>query len=308
MSEHNRLTTPFGATTTAAEVASGIDVHGRRVVVTGGASGIGTETARILAACGADVTIAARDTDAGARVAAEIAAGVGRPVGVAALDLADLESVAQFVAGWDGPLDILVNNAGIMACPETRTDRGWELQFATNHCGHFALAAGLHDALAAAGDARVVSVSSLGHKHAAVDFDDIHFERRPYNKWIAYGQSKTANVLFAVEGARRWAADGITVNALHPGAIVTNLLRHLPEEDLDPSRGLRFPKNVEQGAATSVFVATSPLLKGVSGRYFEDCNEAGPLDPKGRSGVAPHAVDPEAAERLWNLSEAAVAS
>ena len=308
MSEHDRITTPFGATTTAAEVASGVDLHGRRVVVTGGASGIGTETVRVLAACGADVTIAARDTDAGTRVATAIAAEVGRPVGVAPLDLTDLASVARFVAVWDGPLDILVNNAGLMACPETRTDRGWELQFATNHYGHFALATGLHSALSAAGDARVVSVSSLGHKHAAVVFDDIHFERRPYNKWVAYGQSKTANVLFAVEGARRWAADGITVNALHPGAIVTNLLRHLPAEDLDPSRGLRFSKNVEQGAATSVFVATSPLLKTVSGRYFEDCHEAGPLDPEGRSGVAPHAMDPEAAARLWDVSEAAVAS
>jgi NAD(P)-dependent dehydrogenase (short-subunit alcohol dehydrogenase family) len=314
MTEHAPLVTPFGAQSTAAEVIEGIDLSGRRAIVTGGASGIGIETARALAGAGAEVTLAVRNRAAGERTARVIGTSTGaKPVLVAPLDLADTESVAAFVAGWDGPLDILVNNAGIMASPEMRTRQGWELQFATNHLGHFALATGLHGALAAAGPARVVSVSSSAHLRSPLVFDDIHFTRRPYEPWLAYGQSKTANVLFAVEATRRWAADGITVNALMPGGIRTALQRYVSDEELDRLRaraGQNAPqwKTPEQGAATSVLVAASPLLAGIGGRYFEDCNEAEPNVPGTPRGVAAYALDPEAARRLWEVSVATLAA
>ncbi|HEY0537737.1 MAG TPA: SDR family NAD(P)-dependent oxidoreductase [Actinoallomurus sp.] len=303
-----RITTPFGFDSTAAEVLDGIDLTGRRVIVTGGASGIGIETARALAGAGAEVTLAVRDPDAGRHTADDIIATTGnKQILVAGLDLADQASVAAFTAAWEGPLHILVNNAGVMAAPETRTPQGWELQFATNHFGHFALTTRLHGALAAAGDARVVSVSSSAHLRSAIVFDDIHFQERPYEAWSAYGQSKTANVLFAVEATKRWASDGITVNALMPGAIRTNLQRYVSDEDIERARaaaGGGGPqwKTPEQGAATSVLLATSPLLAGLGGRYFEDCNEAEPNQPGTRHGVAAHALDPEAAERLWQVS------
>ncbi|HEX5406740.1 MAG TPA: SDR family NAD(P)-dependent oxidoreductase [Pseudonocardiaceae bacterium] len=310
MAVHTPITTQFTARSTAAEVIEGIDLAGRRAIVTGGASGIGVETARALAGAGAEVLLAVRNRTAGEATAADIIATTGnKQVTVAALDLADQGSVAAFVADWTGPLHILVNNAGVMASPEMRTPEGWELQFATNHLGHFALATGLHDALAAAGGARVVSVSSSAHLRSAVIFDDIHFREREYEPWSAYGQSKTANVLFGVEATRRWAADGITVNALMPGAIRTNLQRYVSDEDLDRMRaaaggGGAVWKTAEQGAATSVFVATSPLLAGIGGRYFENSTEAGFNQPGTRTGVAPYALDPAAAERLWQVSVA----
>ncbi|NYF54388.1 SDR family NAD(P)-dependent oxidoreductase [Micromonospora purpureochromogenes] len=303
------VSTPFSRESTAMEVVRGIDLTGRRVVVTGGASGIGVETARALAAAGAEVTLAVRNLDAGQRAATDITDTTGNDrILVAPLDLADQSSVAGFVRTWDGPLHILVDNAGIMASPEMRTPQGWEMQFATNHLGHFALATGLHRALAVAGGARVVSVSSAAHLRSPVVFDDIHFTRRPYDPWEAYGQSKTANVLFAVELTRRWADDGITSNALMPGAIRTNLQRYISEEELNRMRaqsggGAAYWKSTEQGAATSVLVATAPLLDGIGGRYFEDCQEAGPNQPGTRTGYAPYARDPEAAERLWTVSE-----
>jgi NAD(P)-dependent dehydrogenase (short-subunit alcohol dehydrogenase family) len=302
-----RITTPFGATSTAAEVIDGIDLTGKRAVVTGGASGIGVETARALAGAGAEVTLAVRNLEAGERTAEDITATTGnKQILVAPLELADQGSVRAFVAGWDGPLHILVDNAGVMASPLMRTPQGWEMQFATNHLGHFGLATGLHDALAAAGGARVVSVSSGAHLRSPVVFEDIMFQHREYEPWSAYGQSKTANVLFTVEATRRWAADGILVNALHPGSIRTNLQRHVSDEELNRLRsqtagGLVW-KTTEQGAATSVLVATSPLLAGVGGRYFEDCNEAEPNQPGTRTGVAAYALDPAAAERLWTVS------
>src|SRR5579859_1310837 len=225
-----RITTPFTAESTAAEVIAGIDLTGRRAIVTGGASGIGIETARALAGAGAEVTLAVRNTAAGERTAEDITASTGsKQVLVAPLDLADQASVASFTGAWDGPLDILVNNAGVMASPLMRTPEGWEMQFATNHLGHFALATGLHRALAAAGGARIVSVSSTGHLNSPVVFDDIHYREREYDPWTAYGQSKTANVLFAVEATKRWAGDGIYVNALMPGGIRTNLQRYVSE-------------------------------------------------------------------------------
>jgi NAD(P)-dependent dehydrogenase (short-subunit alcohol dehydrogenase family) len=301
--------TTFGFESTAADVIAGIDLSGRRAIVTGGASGIGIETARALAGAGAQVTLAVRDPARGDAVAADIDGDVR----VGRLDLADLGSVAAFAAAWDDPLDILINNAGVMALPDLeRGTAGWEQQLATNHLGHFALAVALYDALAAAGAARVVSLSSRGHLRAPVDFDDLGFERRPYDPWIAYGQSKTANVLFAVEAQRRWAADGVTADAVHPGAIAdTNLSRHMDAAQLEAARtsGQYTFKTREQGAATSVLVATDPALAGHGGRYFEDCHEAEVVaapDGGETHGVAAYALDPAAAERLWEVSLAAI--
>jgi NAD(P)-dependent dehydrogenase (short-subunit alcohol dehydrogenase family) len=307
----DRITSPFTATSTAAEVTAGMDLHGTRMIVTGGSSGIGIETARALASAGAAITLAVRDTGAGGRVAAELNSGLDRDrVTIAPLDLMDLDSVRRFAAAWGAtPLHVLINNAGIMAAPLRCTRSGWESQFATNHLGHFALATALHDALAAASGARIVSVSSRGHLRSPVDFDDINFTDRDYDPWLAYGQSKTANVLFAVEATRRWAEAGITANAVHPGGIWTNLVRYLADDlreslRTDPNAEYKSP---EQGAATSVFVATSPLLDGIGGRYFEDCNQAvrhtGGAE---RVGVADYALDAHAARRLWELSAAAV--
>ncbi|MET7805285.1 SDR family NAD(P)-dependent oxidoreductase [Micromonospora chersina] len=309
MTTSTPVNTPYSRETTALEVVRDLDLTGRRAVVTGGASGIGVETARALAAAGADVTLAVRNPEAGQRAAAEITGTTGNDrILVAPLDLADLGSVATFVRTWDGPLHMLVNNAGIMASPEMRTEQGWEMQFATNHLGHFALATGLYRSLAAAEGARIVSVSSAAHLRSPVVFEDIHFRQRPYDPWEAYGQSKTANVLFAVDATRRWADDGIFTNALMPGAIRTNLQRYISEEELDRMRtqsggGAAYWKTPEQGAATSVLVAASPLVAGVGGRYFEDCQEAGPNQPGTRTGYAPYARDPQAAERLWEVSE-----
>jgi len=308
MTGHTPIATPFTADSTAAEVIEGIDLTDRRAIVTGGASGIGIETARALAGAGAEVTLAVRNLAAGERTADDLIAATGnKQILVAPLDLADRASVAAFTAAWDGPLHILVNNAGVMACPEARTAEGWELQFATNHLGHFGLATGLHRALAAAGGARVASVSSSAHLRSPVVFDDIQFRAREYEPWAAYGQSKTANVLFAVEATRRWAGDGITVNALMPGGIRTGLQRYVTDAELDRMRaqaGSELPqwKTPEQGAATSVLVVTSPLLDGVGGRYFEDCNEAEPNQPGSRRGVAAYALDPDAAALLWQVS------
>lgn len=207
MTAANLITTSFGFESTAAEVIAGIDLSGKRAIVTGSSSGIGIETARALAGASADVTLAVRSTGAGASVAADITAASGNAaVHATELDLADPRSVSEFVSAWAEPLDLLVNNAGVMAIPDLRlTPQGWELQFATNHLGHFALAVGLHDALAAApSGARIVSLSSRGHLRSPVVFDDINFASRPYEPLVAYGQSKTANVLFASKQPAAW--------------------------------------------------------------------------------------------------------
>jgi NAD(P)-dependent dehydrogenase (short-subunit alcohol dehydrogenase family) len=300
-----RTTTPFGRETTAAEVAAGIELPGRRMIVTGGASGLGIETARALAGTGAEVTLAVRDLAAGERVAAEL----GARVSAAPLDLADPASIDAFVAAWSGPLHVLVDNAGVMAAPLTRTEQGWELQFATNHLGHFRLATGLFPALAAAEGARVVSVSSAAHLRSPVVFDDLMFDHRDYDPWLAYAQSKTANVLFAVEAAKRWGDDGIAVNSLHPGGIRTALQRYVSDEELARLRTPDAPawKTPEQGAATSVLLAVSKLVGCVTGRYFEDCNEALPHEDGRYGGVAAYALDPENAARLWDVSEGLLA-
>ncbi|MFI0815183.1 SDR family NAD(P)-dependent oxidoreductase [Streptomyces sp. NPDC021098] len=312
-----RITTPFGPRSTATEVAADADLSGKRAIVTGASSGIGTETARALAAAGAEVTLAVRDLAAGAAVAAAITEATGnKEVRVAPLELADPSSVAAFVAAWDGPLHVLVDNAGVMALPDLQlTPHGWETQFAVNHLGHFALTLGLRPALAAADGARVVSVSSAGHLLSPVVFDDPHFAFRPYDPWQAYGQSKTANILFAVGAAARWADDGIVVNAIAPGSVPTNLTRHMDRAPGTVAEGLR--KTVEQGAATTVLLAASPLLEGVSGRYFADCAEAlpvtrrpsmAPVTAEFMNAVAPYALDPASADRLWEESVTALRS
>lgn len=297
-----RIKTPFGFRSSADEVIKGISLQGQRVIVTGGSSGIGIDTARVLAGAGAEVTLAVRNLEAGRKVAADIQAQTGNPnVLVAPLDLSDQASVKAFVAAWQGPLHILINNAGIMALPElTRTPEGWEMQFATNFLGHFTLTVGLHDALAAAKGARIVSVSSSGNLFAPVFFDDLSFNFIAYDPLVAYGQSKTACALLAVEATRRWAKDGIYANALNPGAIATNLQKHTGGLKTPPERR----KTTAQGAATTILLATSPLLAGIGGRYFEDCNEAETVfqRPADYRGVAAYALDAANAKRLWDVA------
>ncbi|UED84179.1 SDR family NAD(P)-dependent oxidoreductase [Streptomyces profundus] len=312
------LTTPFSAQATAREVIDGVNLSGRRAVVTGGASGLGAETVRALAGAGAQVTIATRRPGSAQPLIQELAAvdGAG-PVHAEPLDLSDLTSVDAFTRAWHGRLDILVANAGIMALPtRTLTAGGWETQLATNYLGHFALAVGLHGALREAGSARVVVVSSGAHRGDPFDFADPHFEDRPYDPWAAYGQSKSADILFAV-GARRWAADGITANALNPGYILTGLQRHVDDDTMRAFgvmdgegrvRPLSYYKTPEQGAATSVLLAASPLLAGVTGRYFEDNQQAPTVrgDEDTPTGVAAHALDPAAADQLWDYGLSAL--
>jgi NAD(P)-dependent dehydrogenase (short-subunit alcohol dehydrogenase family) len=305
------ISTPFGFHTTAAEVLDGIDLSGKHAVVTGAGSGIGIETARALAGAGAAVTLAVRDTDRGSEVATEIATTTGNEhVQVGALELTDPASIDAFTSAWSGPLDILVNNAGVMALPErTLTPYGQETQFATNHLGHFRLAVGLHDALAAADGARIVAVSSSAHLRSPVVFDDLSYSFLEYDGWTAYGQSKTANILFAVGVGQRWAEDGIVANSLMPGSIRTGLQRHIDQEWYERIReelkDIMPVKSPEQGAATSVLLAASPLIDGVSGRYFEDVNEAEVVTERGSigaRGVAGYALDAANAERLWDVS------
>jgi NAD(P)-dependent dehydrogenase (short-subunit alcohol dehydrogenase family) len=276
------------------------------MIVTGGSSGIGVETARALVGAGAEVTLAVRNVEAGSETAAGIVDSTSMEnIRVARLDLADRASIAAFVAAWEGPLDVLINNAGVMAMPEEHTAEGWEMQFATNHLGHFALSVGLHDALAAAAAARIVSVSSSAHFLSPVIFDDLHFDYRRYEPWLAYGQSKSANVLFAVGATKRWAGDGITANALMPGAIATNLQRHVGGMESFSNLSPELVKTTEEGASTSVLLATSPLLEGIGGRYFANCNEAEVVArrPGDMTGVAPYALDEANADRLWDVSE-----
>jgi NAD(P)-dependent dehydrogenase (short-subunit alcohol dehydrogenase family) len=297
--ESAKPTTKYGAATTAADITRDVDLHGRRAVVTGASSGIGGETARALASAGAEVTLAVRNVHTSADVAAAITEKLtakGGAVRVAQIDLADPASVAGFVRAWSGPLHIMVNNAGVMALPKlTRTPAGYEMQFATNHLGHFALTTGLHQWLAAAKGARVVSVASIGHLLSSVVFDDLHYGFRPYDRWTSYGQSKSANALFAVGVASRWVGDGITANASMPGNVAsTALTRHMGPDDLanfgeTTELGLPPVKTVEQGAATSVLLAADPDVEGVTGRYYEDCAEAAMIDEcvGHTGGVAP---------------------
>jgi NAD(P)-dependent dehydrogenase (short-subunit alcohol dehydrogenase family) len=317
MTQRSLIATRFDGSSTAEEVIAGVDLHGLRAVVTGASSGIGAETARVLAAAGADVTLAVRDTAAGVRVADRIAQSAGRPrPAVDAIDLADPGSVARFARDWDGPLHLLVNNAGLVTAGLERTKEGWELQFATNHLGHFALAWALHDALAQGarerGAARIVSLSSTAHMRAPVDFGDIHFERRAYDPQIAYAQSKTANSLFAVEATRRWGAEGIVANAVNPGGIRTGLQRNFTQrqrESLDAAEaaGVFTYKTTGQGAATTLVAAVAPEFERTGGHYLDDCREAytvpNDADLSAHShGVKEWALDLDAARDLWAVS------
>lgn len=306
----------FGADTTTDEVLQGIDLRGKQALVTGASTGLGKETARALASKGAAVTIAARDPAKGEAAAAEIRSSTGnRNIDVAQVELSVPDSVRAFAKTWlagHGPLDLLINNAGVMACPLTRTAEGWEMQFATNHLGHFLLTNLLMPALKAGAPGRIVNLSSAGHRFSDVHFDDIHFNNREYEKWSSYGQSKTANVLFSVALNTRLAPWGITANAVHPGGIQTELGRHLTQADIEAlmarvsaagSGGIKF-KTIPAGAATSVWAATSPSLEGRGGLYLEDCG-IGELktDPMASSGYFAYATDPSSAARLWAVSE-----
>jgi NAD(P)-dependent dehydrogenase (short-subunit alcohol dehydrogenase family) len=312
-------TSKFGAKSTAREVIAGHDFRGREAIVTGGASGIGIETVRALATAGARLVIATRDRAKGESVAATLRKETGKDgIEFAMLDLGSLKSVRAFVAQFlaqGRPLHLLINNAGIMATPLAYTEDGFESQFGTNHIGHFALAIGLMPALKKAGRARVVALTSIGHRRSDVDFDDLNFRERPYERWSAYGQSKTANSLFAVGVTQRFASDGIIANAVHPGGIMSGLQKFVPREEqlamgwIDDAGNVnpRF-KTPEQGAATSIYAAVSPDLEGNGGHYLEDCGIAKPWTTENPfSGVMPYALDAEHARRLWTVSEEAIA-
>ncbi|MEU9957629.1 SDR family NAD(P)-dependent oxidoreductase [Streptomyces sp. NPDC050982] len=304
----HKIGSGFDLRSSADDVLDGIDLTGKLAIVTGGYSGLGLETTRALTKAGARVVVPARR-----RPVAEEAVATLDGVEVDELDLGDLDSVRAFAERFlasDRTIDILIDNAGIMACPETRVGPGWEAQFATNHLGHFALVNRLWPALAPGG-ARVVSVSSAGHHNSDIRWDDPHW-RQGYDKWQAYGQAKTANVLFAVQLDALGKDSGVRAFSLHPGGILTPLQRHLAKEEmvergwidengtpLNPE-GFKTP---EQGAATQVWAATSPQLSGMGGVYCEDCDISEPAPADGeRVGVRDYAVDPASAARLWALS------
>jgi NAD(P)-dependent dehydrogenase (short-subunit alcohol dehydrogenase family) len=302
----HKIGSGFGALSTATEVLAGIDLTGKLAIVTGGYSGIGLETTRALANAGAHVVVPARR-----RAAAEEALTGINGVQIGELDLTDLDSLRDFaddfLASGRG-IDMFIGSAGIMACPETRVGPGWEVQFAANHLGHFALVNRLWPAMSEG--ARVVAVSSRGHHRSDIRWDDPYFQQG-YDKWLAYGQSKTANVLFAVHLDALAKDRGVRAFALHPGAILTNLGRHLNQQDLldigaTIPPGASVPpgyKNTEQGAATQVWAATAPTLAGLGGLYCEDCDIAEPAPADGtRTGVRDYAIDPEQAARLWTMS------
>ncbi|WP_336115139.1 SDR family NAD(P)-dependent oxidoreductase [Streptomyces sp. PTD9-10] len=303
----HKIGSGFGADSTADDVLEGIGLGGKLAIVTGGYSGLGLETTRALTRAGAEVVVPARRPDS----AREALAGLDG-VEVDQLDLGDLDSVRAFAERFldsGRTVDFMINNAGIMACPETRVGPGWEAQFATNHLGHYALVNRLWPAIEPGG-ARVVSVSSRGHHFSGIRWDDVHWQRG-YDKWEAYGQAKTANVLFAVHLDRLGRGQGVRAFALHPGGILTPLQRHLPKAEMvergwiDEQGNALNPegfKSPQQGAATQVWAATSPQLEGVGGVYLEDCDIAEPAPEGERLGVRDWATDPEQAARLWALS------
>jgi len=304
----------FSAASTTADVIRGIDLSGKNAVVTGGYAGLGLETVRTLAEAGAKVTVPTRDL---AR-AEEALAGI-EGVSIETMDLmnpASIDTFADKVLSHGEPIHLLINNAGIMANPLTRDARGYESQFSTNHLGHFQLAVRLWPALKQADGARVVALSSRGHKRSAVDFDDPNFAHRMYDRWTAYGQAKTANALFALYLDKLGEPHKVRAFSVHPGGIITGLAKHMTQDEiravgaidaegrpvLDPSRNM---KTIEQGAATSVWCATSAMLAGMGGVYCEDCDIAKGLaaDSTEHLGVMPWAYNAEAAEKLWTLSE-----
>jgi NAD(P)-dependent dehydrogenase (short-subunit alcohol dehydrogenase family) len=309
------ITSAFGYRSTALEVVTGHDLTGKVALVTGASSGLGVETSRALLSAGAQVVMAVRDLEKAQQVADQLRQSTGsNKASLLKLDLGSLESVrtagAQFL-GRHSKLDLLVNNAGVMATPFEHTAEGFEMQFGTNHLGHFLLTNLLLPALKAATRARVVSLSSIGHRRSDIVWDDIGFQTRAYDKWAAYGQSKTANALFAVGLTARHSSDGVFANAVHPGGIQTGLQKHMPEEEMramgwidSEGKANAMFKTPEQGASTSLWAAVGQELEGVGGKYLEDCQEALAFNPeKPSSGVMPYALDLSSAERLWDLSE-----
>jgi NAD(P)-dependent dehydrogenase (short-subunit alcohol dehydrogenase family) len=315
----DRITSPFGAYTDARDVVAGHDLTGKVAIVTGGATGIGIETARALAEAGAEVVIAVRKPDLAEVAVADInKTAKGVKASWSMLDLSSFKSIRAFAERWgDRPLNLLINNAGVMACPLAYTEDGLEMQIGTNHFGHFLLSVLLAPNLVAGAKAsgktsRLVSLSSIGHRRSPVNFDDPNFRTRPYDKWESYGQAKTANALFAVGFSKRFKDQGVTANAVMPGGIMTPLQRHLPIEEqkalgwIDDAGKVRDGfKTTQQGASTSVWAAVGDELEGVGGLYLEDLAQAKPWTKEaGWSGVMPYALDPEQAERLWALSVA----
>jgi NAD(P)-dependent dehydrogenase (short-subunit alcohol dehydrogenase family) len=318
VTEQKPLPSGLGARTTAEEALAGRDVRGKVAIVTGGHAGLGLETTRVLSSAGATVVVGSRDLRK-----ARIAVAKMKNVEVGQLDLASPASIDRFADEFlssNRALDLLINNAGVMAAPLTRDERGYELKSATNHLGHFQPTARLWEALKKSLGPRVVALSSRGHSRGEVDFRDPNFEKRPYDKWVAYGQSKSANSLFAVELDKRGQKHGIRAFAAHPGGILTDLVRHMTEEELnafgiyrkngvagipDATKVPERFKTIEEGAATTVWCAVSPQLNGKGGVYCEDCDIAAmvPADSRLNSGVRPWAVDKAAAEALWSLSE-----
>ena len=321
--DQHPIETGMGPRPEPQEILNGIDLSGKTVLVTGGYSGIGLETVRALVKAGAQAHVPARRV-AQARTMLD---GIVAPDHIGEMDLGDLTSVQKFAADFlsqNDRLDILIGNAAVMACPLDHTAQGFESQIGINHFGHFMLVNGLMPALQSAGQsdgARIVLLSSVGHRIGGIDFDDMHFKNRPYDKWQSYGQSKTAKALQAVELDRRGQSDNIRSFSVHPGGIFTPLQRHLANEEMvalgwtnedgSPSElaaaGFKTPP---QGAGTTLFAATSPKLNGMGGVYCEDCNiaEAVPADSRDMGGVRPWAVDQELAIKLWDETEKQIAA
>jgi NAD(P)-dependent dehydrogenase (short-subunit alcohol dehydrogenase family) len=307
------ISSRYGFESTTSEVLANVDLSGRVALVTGASGGLGAETARAFAEKGADVILTARNMCKAESVAESIRASTGNQrVEVEELELGSFESIRAFARRFlkrHDRVNILVSNAGVMACPFGRTTEGFEMQFGSNHLGHFLMTCLIAETLVHGAPSRVVSVSSRAHTLSPVVFEDIHFDHRPYDKWLSYGQSKTANVLFAVELNRRLGRSGVHANAVHPGVIMTDLARHLVPEDLEslrarqPSGELKF-KSIPAGAATPAYAATAPELEGKGGLYLEDCHVAEVDDsPTAAGGVRSYALDPAAAARLWQVSE-----
>jgi NAD(P)-dependent dehydrogenase (short-subunit alcohol dehydrogenase family) len=303
----------FGSESTTDEVLGGIDLSGQRVLITGASAGLGQETARALAAHGADVVLGVRDVAKGERAAEPVraaAASSGASVELREVDLASLASVRAFTEGVLEDylrLDVIIANAGVMATPEGRTVDGFETQFGTNHLGHFLLVNRLRPLLAG-GPARIVNLSSSGHRFSDVVLDDINFEQTPYDPWQAYGRSKTANILFSIELDRRGRSAGQRACAVHPGTIATELGRHMTEESLaalaSSLTATTVWKSIPQGAATSVWAGFVADADVIGGHYCQDCGVPPVIDdPESRAGVFAYALDPDSAAALWTRSE-----
>ena len=313
----------FDSKSGADKIVKEKDLSGKIAIVTGGYSGIGLETTRALVAIGAKVIIAAKRTE----VAVQNLEGIVSKENIVEMDLGNLNSVRKFTEDFKesfGKLDLLINNAGIMACPETRIGNGWESQFAVNHIGHFLLTKELMDTMAENDGARFVSLSSSAHSLTGILWDDIHFRNNSYDKWMAYGQSKTASSLVAIEFHRRMVDKGVSGFSVHPGGILTPLQRHLQKEEMvalgwmdedgSPSEMAKnFFKTTSQGASTTLWCATSPSLNGIGGVFCEDCDIAKRKNEVDESlqryfGVADWAVDTEEASKLWDVTEKMLAS